>query len=79
MITEELLAAFEEGKTNAEETALVLEYLATDESLQEEFILSQQLDAMMGADDEETDFLPRRRWQPNRKVIFVISSVSSLF
>lgn len=58
MITEELLAAFEEGKTNAEETALVLEYLATDESLQEEFILSQQLDAMMGADDEETDFLP---------------------
>ena len=73
MITEELLAAFEEGKTNAEETALVLEYLATDESLQEEFILSQQLDAMMGADDEETDFLP------NRKVIFVISSVSSLF
>ena len=32
MITEELLAAFEEGKTNAEETALVLEYLATDES-----------------------------------------------
>ena len=24
MITEELLAAFEEGKTNAEETALVL-------------------------------------------------------
>lgn len=45
-------------KTNAEETALVLEYLATDESLQEEFILSQQLDAMMGADDEETDFLP---------------------
>ena len=71
MITEELLAAFEEGKTNAEETALVLEYLATDESLQEEFILSQQLDAMMGADDEET--------QLNRKVIFVISSVSSLF
>ena len=78
MITEELLAAFEEGKTNAEETALVLEYLATDESLQEEFILSQQLDAMMGADDEETDF-QWRRWQPNRKVIFVISSVSSLF
>ena len=77
MITEELLAAFEEGKTNAEETALVLEYLATDESLQEEFILSQQLDAMMGADDEET--CQWRRWQPNRKVIFVISSVSSLF
>ena len=58
MITEELLAAFEEGMTNAEEKALVLEYLAKDESLQEEFILSQQLDAMMGADDEETDFLP---------------------
>ena len=79
MITEELLAAFEEGKTNAEETALVLEYLATDESLQEEFILSQQLDAMMGADDEETTSCQWRRWQPNRKVIFVISSVSSLF
>jgi tRNA G18 (ribose-2'-O)-methylase SpoU len=44
MITEELLAAFEEGKTNAEETALVLEYLATDESLQEEFILSHRFD-----------------------------------
>lgn len=58
MITEELLAAFEEGKTNAEETALVLKYLATDESLQEEFILSQRLDAMMGADEEEPDILP---------------------
>ena len=76
MITEELLAAFEEGKTNAEETALVLEYLATDESLQEEFILSQQLDALMMKKRTSCQW---RRWQPNRKVIFVISSVSSLF
>ena len=75
MITEELLAAFEEGKTNAEETALVLEYLATDESLQEEFILSQQLDAMM----KKRTSCQWSRWQPNRKVIFVIASVSSLF
>ena len=79
MITEELLAAFEEGKTNAEETALVLEYLATDESLQEEFILSQQLDAMMELMMKKRTSCQWRRWQPNRKVIFVISSVSSLF
>ena len=75
MITEELLAAFEEGKTNAEETALVLEYLATDESLQEEFILSQHLELMM----KKRTSCQWRRWQPNRKVIFVISSVNSLF
>lgn len=58
MVTEELLAAFEEGKTNADETAMVLEALATDEGLQEDFILSQRLDAIMGTDDEGTDILP---------------------
>jgi hypothetical protein len=41
MLTEELLAAFEEAKTNADETAMVLESLTTDEGLQEDFILSQ--------------------------------------
>ena len=40
MISEELLAAFEEGKTNAEETLQVLNALVNDESLQEEYILS---------------------------------------
>lgn len=58
MISEELLAAFEEGKTNAEETAMVLKALGSDEKLQEEFVLSQKLDAMMGLDDEDIDILP---------------------
>ncbi len=58
MISEELLAAFEEGKTNARETAMVLKALSTDERLQEEFILSQKLDALMGAEEESVDILP---------------------
>lgn len=58
MISEELLAAFEEGKTNAQETATVLRALSSDESLQEEFILSQKLDALMGMDEESIDILP---------------------
>lgn len=58
MISEELLAAFEEGKTNAQETAKVLRALSSDESLQEEFILSQKLDALMGMDEESIDILP---------------------
>lgn len=58
MISEELLAAFEEGKTNAQETAMVLNALGSDESLQEEFVLSQKLDALMGMDEESIDILP---------------------
>lgn len=58
MISEELLAAFEEGKTNAQETAMVLNALGSDESLQEEFVLSQKLDALMGTDEESIDVLP---------------------
>ena len=58
MISEELLAAFEEGKTNAEETAMILNALASDEKLQEEFILSQKLDALMGTEEEDIDILP---------------------
>ncbi len=58
MISEELFAAFEEGKTNAEETMQVLDALANDEELQREYIISQQLDAMMGLDEEDVDILP---------------------
>lgn len=58
MVSEELLAAFEEGKTNAEETVRVLEALANDERLQEEYVISKRLDAIMGADEEEIDCLP---------------------
>lgn len=58
MISEELFAAFEEGKTNAEETMQVINALADNEDLQREYIISQQLDAMMGLDDEQTDILP---------------------
>lgn len=58
MISEELLAAFEEGKTNAEETVQVINALANNEDLQKEFMISQQLDAMMGFDEEEIDILP---------------------
>lgn len=58
MISEELLAAFEEGKTNAEETLQVLNALANDESLQEEYILSQRLDAMMAEEEEDMEILP---------------------
>lgn len=58
MVTEELLTTFEESKVNTEGVVLVLGYLATGESLQGELVLSQQLDVIMGADDEEADFLP---------------------
>ncbi len=57
-ISEELLAAFEEGKTNAEETVRVVNALARDESLQQEYVLSRQLDAMMGSDEGQTVILP---------------------
>lgn len=57
-ISEELLAAFDEGRTSAEETQQVLEGLAHDEDLQEEYMLSRQLDAVMGLDMEEPETLP---------------------
>lgn len=58
IISEELFAAFEEGKTNAEETMRVINALAGDEDLQKEYIISKQLDAMMGFDEEQIDILP---------------------
>lgn len=57
-ISEELLAAFEEGKTNAEETMAILNALAVDENLQEEYILSQKLDAIMKKDEVSMEILP---------------------
>lgn len=58
MVSEELLAAFEEGKTNAEETMLILNSMAEDRNLQEEYVLSKRLDAIMGCDDENIDVIP---------------------
>ncbi len=58
IISEELFAAFEEGKVNAEETRQVLNALARDKDLQKEYIVSQQLDAMMGSDEAQIDILP---------------------
>ncbi len=58
IVSEELLAAFEEGHTRAEETMKIVNALANDEDLQKEYIISQQLDAMMGFDEEQTDILP---------------------
>lgn len=55
MISEELLAAFMEGKTNLEDTALVLKALAEDEDLQEEYVLLKKLNAIMGENDEQID------------------------
>ena len=40
-ISEELLAAFDEGKTNAKETMMVLKALSKNEVLQEEYLLSK--------------------------------------
>ena len=57
-ISEELLAAFEEGKTNAGETMMIIKQIAGDKDLQEEYILSRMLDASMGYDDEDTDIIP---------------------
>lgn len=58
MISEELFAAFEEGKINAEEMKRVINALAGNEKLQREYIISRQLDAMMGLDEKQTDILP---------------------
>ena len=58
-ISEELLAAFDEGKTNAEETMMVLDALGKNEILQEEYFLSKQLDAMMEMEtDDDVEVLP---------------------
>lgn len=58
IISEELFAAFEEGKTNTEETIRVINALAGNENLQKEYIISKQLDAMMGLDEEQIEILP---------------------
>lgn len=58
-ISEELLAAFDEGKTNAKETMMVLKALSENEVLQEEYFLSKQLDAMMEMEtDDDVEVLP---------------------
>ena len=58
MISEELLAAFDEGKTNAEESLMIIKSIAEDKNLQEEYILSKKLDAIMGYDEEDIDVIP---------------------
>lgn len=58
IISEELLAAFEEGKTNAEETMRILESIAGDVDMQEEYVLSRRLDAIMGYENEDIDIIP---------------------
>ena len=50
-LSEELLAAFEEGRTDAEETRRVIEALAGDPALREEYVLSRKVDALMGGGD----------------------------
>ncbi len=57
-LSEELLAAYAEGKTNYQDTLSVLEALSTDHELQEEYFISQQLDALLGAESECIDTIP---------------------
>lgn len=58
MISDELFAAFNEGRTDSEETIKVLNALSVDENLQEELILSQRLDALMAVNNEGVDVIP---------------------
>lgn len=58
MITEELLASYFEGKTNAEETLMVLEALSEDKDLQEEFVLLQKINAMTDIEEESVNIIP---------------------
>lgn len=62
MVTEELLAAFEEARRMMKRP-WCLKALATDEGLQEDFILSQRLDAIMEPMTKEDDILPVTKWQ----------------
>lgn len=57
-LSEELLAAYTEGKTNYQDTLSVLEALSIDHELQEEYLISQQLDALMGEEYENIDTIP---------------------
>lgn len=62
-ISEEMLSAFSEGNTTADETRRVLQALCDSDDLLEEYMLSKRLDAMMATydDADDMDILPMQQ------------------
>lgn len=57
-ISDEVIAAFLEGNANAEESQAILAALSEDAELRELLHISQMVDAELGADYKECDYIP---------------------
>src|SRR5574344_1295052 len=66
-ISDEQLAAFLDGNTNAKETMRILSALKSDPLLQETVMTSARVDTMLGNDDDLSTVLPMERMAAQEK------------
>lgn len=80
MISDELLSAFLEGNTSAEDTIRVLKAAEQDEELREIIRISKEVDDEMFSSCEESKSLPMTAMAARQKIIiYAISSVKNLY